>query len=334
MRWPPRDRRGSPRRRELLDRRQPASGTTLVQRLACEIPGVRMPPETHFFTRASPPTSSPTSDSRSRGTNLAAVVRRFAEAEHSGGLEVDVEGVLTELGGICERPYDLFEALVRQLAGPADVWGEKTPNHLVWWRPISRAAPWMRFVAVVRDPRAVVASNLEMPWRTDRTLPAWGDHMHLAFAELWAFLQAQVTELSTELGPERCLVLRYEDVVKDPPATRALLARFLGLSVEGPPQEAPADIVLPWESWKARALDPVTDDRVGSWREQLDPRQANDIALVCRRTMGAFGYHTDLPSWPPVAARWARLGPTSLVRLARLARGRRHHLHRVERYRL
>jgi len=25
------------------------SGTTLVQRLACELPGVAMPPETHFF---------------------------------------------------------------------------------------------------------------------------------------------------------------------------------------------------------------------------------------------------------------------------------------------
>ena len=27
----------------------PRSGTTLLQRLACELPGVGMPPETHFF---------------------------------------------------------------------------------------------------------------------------------------------------------------------------------------------------------------------------------------------------------------------------------------------
>ena len=129
----------------------PRSGTTLVQRLACEIPGVRMPPETHFFTRFAidllahhqfPVT----------GPELTDVVRHVAGDDPSTALDIDVDAVVAELDGICERPFDLFQALVRQLAGSAEVWGEKTPGHLVWWRPISKAAPWMRFVAVVRDP--------------------------------------------------------------------------------------------------------------------------------------------------------------------------------------
>jgi len=311
----------------------PRSGTTLVQRLACELPGVRMPPETHFFTRFA---TDLVTNHRFPVINpeLTEVVRSWAGAGHSSGLDVDVDAVLAELEGICHRPFDLFQAAVRQLAGPAEMWGEKTPNHLVWWRPISEAAPWMRFVAVVRDPRAVVASNLEMPWKTDRTLPAWGDDLHLAFAELWAFFQGQVLRLKRELGAGRCLILRYEDVVRDPDSTRLRLAQFLGRPSDAAPQASPSDIVLPWESWKAEALGPVADDRVASWREQLDRRRAREIAVVCRQAMLQFDYSDDLPSWPSAAARAIGLGPIRAARLVRYARARRMHLRTVERTRL
>jgi Sulfotransferase family len=311
----------------------PRSGTTLVQRLACEIPGVGMPPETHFFSDFA---AGLVTDHRFplKGRELTDAVRNFAEAESSSGLDVDVDAVLVDMAGICLRPFDLFEALVRHLTGPAEIRGEKTPNHLVWWRPISVAAPWMRFVAVVRDPRAVVASNLEMPWRTDPTLPPWGDHMHLAFAELWRFFQNQVLAMGRALGPERCLVVRYEDVVKDPAATRVRLARFLDRPTDGSAQTAPAGIVLPWESWKAQALDPVADDRVTVWREQLDRRRATDIAAICRKPMVSFDYTVDVPPWWAEAATGARLGPVPWLRLARYARARRLRLRAIERYRL
>ena len=308
----------------------PRSGTTLVQRLACEIPGVRMPPETHFFTRFALtltrqyrfPLSAP---------QLTEAATAFAAMAWADGVEIDVDAVVADLGGTCGRPMALFEAVVRQLAGPAEVWGEKTPGHLVWWRPVSAAAPWMRFVAVVRDPRAVVASNLEMPWRVDRSLPAWGDRMHLAFAELWSFLQGQVETMAAQLGPDRCLVLRYEDVAADPEATRARLADFLGRPPGLAPQDAPAGIVLPWESWKAQALGPVADDRVAAWRNKLDPRRAADIALVCRRRMRRFGYTDGVPTPVAALAGWTRLGPVAVARLARYGRGRRLHLRTVER---
>jgi hypothetical protein len=306
----------------------PRSGTTLVQRLACEIPGVAMPPETHFFTRFAMGLVA-----RHRfpieGKELVQVVGGFA-ADH-GDLAVDVDAVVGALGGRCAGPFALFDALVRQLAGPAQVWGEKTPNHLVWWRPISRAAPWVRFVVVVRDPRAVVASNLEMPWREDPTLPPWGDQMHLAFAALWAFYQGQVPRMTDELGPERCLVVRYEDVVAEPDGARARLATFLGLDAGATPQTAPAGIVQPWESWKTRALDPVSGDRVSSWEGQLDARRAGEIAVVCRSAMRRFGYTDGVPGLSTATRTWVRLGPRTAVRVARYARGRRVHLRRIER---
>jgi hypothetical protein len=158
--------------------------------------------------------------------------------------------------------------------------------------------------------------------------------MHLAFAELWAFFQGQVLRMTQHLGPERSLVLRYEDVVADPDATRVRLASFLGRPEGGGLQSAPSGIVLPWESWKAQALGPVGDDRIAAWRGQLDPGRAADIAVVCRRAMRHFGYLDGLPPWPAAAARYARLGPVPVARLARYARGRRIHLRTVETYTL
>ena len=189
----------------------PRSGTTLVQRLACEIPGVRMPPETHFFTRYAVGLMARRQFPLDAEA-LAEEIRLFAGGDQVGGLDVDVAAVVDDLGGTCARPFDLFDALVRYLAGPAEVWGEKTPNHLVWWRPISEASPTISFVVVVRDPRAVVASNLAMPWREDRRIPAWGDQVHLAFAALWARLQRQVMAMEHEAyQAQRDFFMRYGD---------------------------------------------------------------------------------------------------------------------------
>jgi hypothetical protein len=183
---------------------------------------------------------------------------------------------------------------------------------------------------VVRDPRAVVASDLDMPWRTDPTLPAWGDHIHLAFATLWSFFQGQVLRMSHELGDERCLVLRYEDVVREPDATRRRLASFLDRPLDAAPQAAPSSIVLPSETWKARALEPVDERRVASWRDRLSPRQAREITVVCRERMRTFGYPLTLTR-PQAARTWMGLGPRNLGRLARYARSRRVRLRAIER---
>ena len=203
--------------------------------------------------------------------------------------------------------YALFDDLVRRLAGPAEIWGEKTPGHLWWWRPISLAAPWMRFVLVVRDPRAVVASLLAMPWQEvdESALRALGGRLHMALAARWAFDQQIASALLRDLGPSRVLLLRYEDLVADPAAARSSIAGLLGPlrpsapsvpsvssapSLPGRMQEAPASVVHEWEHWKKRAMGDVASDRLDSWRSELGTERAEEVAWVCRKQMPRFGY--------------------------------------------
>ena len=63
-------------------------------------------------------------------------------------------------------------------------------------------------------------------------------------------------------------------------------------------------VVLPWETWKTRAFDPVTLDRVAAWRSNLSASQSRDIAAVCQRQMRLLGYD---PSMRGVEATLRRL---------------------------
>jgi hypothetical protein len=195
----------------------PRSGTTLVQRLACELPGVRVPPETHFFSLFARGLTK-----RRRfpleGDALREELDSFARLDTSRSFQLEPHALMERLGGRCETVVQLFGVIVRHLARDADVCGEKTTDHLLWWRPLSRALPRLKLVAVVRDPRSVVASNLAVPW---------GMTSHVVLAERWAADQREVAQARAELGSKRCLILRYEDVVAAPTEARARISALL-----------------------------------------------------------------------------------------------------------
>ena len=265
------------------------SGTTLVQRLLCELPGVVVPPETHFFDifvpellrRGGPPYNE---------VRLRREIEAWLSLPQLAGTELDIDDALGRLGGRCDNLADLFAALLRAVAPDSRILGEKTPNHLHWWMPLSRAFPDCRWVAVVRDPRAVVASTLRTPWGREMFHPRWGEDLHVALAVRWRVEQELVEQLAGTLG-DRCLLLRYEDVVRDPHGARSLLARHVG-AVDAVGHQAPplGSIAHPWETWKVQAAGPITSDRGDAWRRELAPRQQRVVTAVCAARMRRLGY--------------------------------------------
>lgn len=257
----------------------PRSGTTLVQRLACEIPGVAVPPETHFLYFFA-------ADLHRRrrfpldATAIRDEIALYSGLDNSRDLEVDADAVVAQLGGSCRSILELFSALVRHLAGPADLYGEKTPGHVVWWEKLAAAAPAMKFVAVVRHPAAVVASWVE----------AWPHDSWAAAAERWRLDQSHVGEMADARGPDRTLVLRYEDVVRDPDAARTMLARFLDREPPAAPTMPERALFLSWETWKSRSLDPVDAARADAWQSALTAEQVAFVAETCSGGMARFGY--------------------------------------------
>jgi hypothetical protein len=306
----------------------PRSGTTLVQRLACELEGVRVPPETHFFRRFGPgllrrqpfPIDGP---------SLIEVLERFARLETSAGMQINPVQIVEELGGACHSLVELFEAIVRHLAGPAALYGEKTPKHLYWWLPLTRAVPDLKLVAVVRDPRAVVASSLRV---------SWGRRSLIRLAERWASDQREVARATAILGPSRFLVLRYEDVVVDPASAYRALGGFLHMS-QGRSnhrgqanQEVRSLLFVPRErTWKGRAADPITPDRLEAWRSFLSPKEAAIVGAICQRGMRRFGYRSETPGSLKAAFVLGRLHPRAQAERVLFRRMRRRYQRGIER---
>lgn len=282
----------------------PRSGTTLVQRLVSELDGVRVPPETHFFTdfvwvvrqRWVFPLE---------GTALREALHEYCARPYLRGLRIDPEAIAEHLGGSCPTMLDLYSAVVTEMAGPADLVGEKTPGHLLWWRPLTAAAPQMKLICVVRDPRAVVASQLNLGW----------SRHHVMTAQRWRDDVRRIRAASEALGEERCLVLRYEDVLESEDRARSTLAGFLGaLPGSGPASEdPPAAFFAPWEQWKAGALGPADPSRAAAWRDELGERQVREIEAVCSEDMSAVAYPTSSGTAPGRGAR-VRLPPTAQLR--------------------
>lgn len=300
----------------------PRSGTTLVQRLACELPGVQVPPETHFFT-VYVPTLLARRGFPLAGDELREELRRYAGLTVTEPLDLDVEAVFDALDGRAAGIAAMYDAIVTQLGGSAAVLGEKTPGHLLWW-PLLARMPGRRFVAVVRDPRAVVASAAQVPWGMDD--PA-------LIAQGWRYDQREVDAAARGLG-DRLVVLRYEDVVRDPPSAKSRIADLLAVLVPepaldaddvsvgpGPGSDGPALFNQREQAWKWRATEPTTSERVDAWRAELERDDVALIERVCGRAMLRFGYKLDTT---PTARRraTAHLNPDRRARLLRHRAGR------------
>jgi hypothetical protein len=299
----------------------PRSGTTLVQRLVSELPGVRVPPETKFLQRLHRfrwrfPLEGPELRDALRACSMSA-----------GVSSPDLGRMIDRLGGRATGPLGIWEAVLRESAGDgATLYGEKTPLHLRWWRPLSVALPSLRIIAVVRDPRGVVSSWLEVPFGPR------GENRVVRMAQTWKQDQHEVVRATNRLGSARCLVIRYENAVMDPAAARRRIAEFLGINfgAHDPIRSVTADeLFLSWEVWKDRAVGEITRERIDAWRESLDPSQVRIVEAICRRGMTRFGY----PVSTPLVRSWVvklGLGPKATVPLrAQIRRLNRRRLERT-----
>lgn len=256
------------------------SGTTLLQRLACELPDVWVPPETHLWSVLLSPGFAATwpLDRTEAARLLDAAAKRSGPA--LGALDPD-----RLLDGMDEpvRPWLLFERLVHELA-PAgrDILGEKTPNHLLAAGPLLREHRDLRLVVTVRDPRDVHASLLDVPWGGDDVVRnAWR----------WRLRYGHVAELATAFGPQRVLTVRLEDVVADLDGARRRLAGFLGVDHGVVP--LPADghgLFGDAEPWKHQAVGAADPARAARWRERLDPEVATTVWRITADIAASWGY--------------------------------------------
>jgi hypothetical protein len=191
---------------------------------------------------------------------------------------------------------------VERPAGKAPgIWGDNTPRYVSLIPELDRAFPDARYIHVVRDPRDVVRSALEV-W--------FGGNTALTAAEEWvervgAGLAAQ------HLVGDRLLVLRFEDLLREPGPTLARVARFLDVDDRFRPNDTDGDAasVASQEHLK-RVAEPLDPGVIGKYRDGLTAAQIRDVEQLCQPFLRAFGYPVEpwQASWNPTPrfGRYAR----------------------------
>ena len=288
------------------------SGTALVRSLLNGHPEIHIANETHFFD-----------DLRRRvpiegrlGPDEQAVVVDYFRAlthrpyGHFGDPErgwLDAAALSARAAALGGRADDFLRAYCEVSAIHDDgrvarIWGEKTPRHIFRVDEILEAFPDARVVAMVRDPRAVVASYKK--WRNQGGLPGADDPAHEAklaaeaertrrsyhpvlLSLLWRGQANAAAAALDRHGTERVWLQRYEDLVVRPEATGRGMTEWLGLEF------VPEMLDVPMHNSSFSTFDEgkgVTAEAVERWRDVLDPSEVAAVQRTCAALMASNGY--------------------------------------------
>lgn len=227
----------------------PRSGTTLLQSLLAAHPRVLSFPESHFFTLGF-------------GGNFSDRLRkRLLGGWHLEQVFRDWLRRIGDMGFAPTAPVRrtwrrkrMVAQFVAQLddwtrRADKDVWIEKTPMHIDHIHQIVRYIPDARFLHLVRDGRAVVASLYEV---TRRYPERWGGPRAIDACIAQWNLCLKITQRYR--GQPNHYLVCYEHLVRDPETVLRGICAFLGIEWRHSMLEdmghAAEKIVLSEEAWK------------------------------------------------------------------------------------
>lgn len=279
------------------------SGSTLLVRILNAHPSIAVAEESLFVMSLAPRYERISWDEKR--------VRRFArdlwyeERMHRWGLQAEaLEESLVELTSeatfarLCARVY-AAGAVARGKSGEL-LLGDKNPHYALFVPRLARLFPRARFIHLVRDYRDNILSYRNV--RFD--LFSVG-----GLAYRWTKYNEGILA-AAQHQPERCLRVRFEDLVREPESTLRRICAFL---------EVPftrdllrfherSGVELAWHQHASRPPDP---DRTARWRHAMTARQRAIADRICQPLGEALGYPPERAAVP--ARAWAGVAAGSAL---------------------
>lgn len=203
-----------------------------------------------------------------------------------------------ELGGGRDAYFETFCQLAAARQS-ASIWGEKTPRHVFRIDDMLAAFPGGRVIALIRDPRAVVASYRDWSLKAgaaqsaeeaafDRRTRMTYDISVAALAWRAAINAAEAAQ--RRHGAQAIRLLRYEDLVSAPEREIGALCDWLRVPFETRMLEVP--MVNSSHSGIAANVDSrgLSVENLERWRDKLDAGEVSAVEHFTRAQMARFGY--------------------------------------------
>ena len=265
----------------------PRSGTTLLRNALNRHSRIAICRETEFrhYVYRRRAAFGPLSDRRNRER----VVREYLSLERIRRTLLDLDDLAQCLMEEGDSYPTLFSSMLRfyMRAHRKQRWGEKTPDHAFFAETLLAWYPGATVIHILRDPRDVVASLMDLP-----AFP----NSALGNANLWLTFNRAAIRASRQPG---YVLVRYEELVADPERELGRLCAFIGESFSVQMMEPKPDPTAD-RPWFQRAEGPIVSSRVEIWRERLSERDAGLVEWYIGSEMEAFGY--ERAATPPSSA--------------------------------
>ncbi|MDA8378229.1 MAG: sulfotransferase [Planctomycetia bacterium] len=296
----------------------PRSGTTMVAAILDRHSDIAISPETYFFQAMKDVNDTPSARPRQQ------IMDHLLNAYGMRDLKLQSEDVCPLLNGTEFTPRHILQAVLtayqRQRGKP--LIGEKTPRHIMQAGKLLAWYPEAKMIFVIRDGRDAVASILKVPWRNHEIV-----RLHAATWRRYMKVAYQIHQRD----PNRCIFVKYEDVLSHPEVQVRRLDHFCGVPFEAQQVSAsvPTQVVPKWEEpWKLLATGPIEPDHIGNWRTIFTPEDQWALNDTMRPYLKLFGYRDYTLSGCPMPRRlWLaatglllRTGETRKIYRSALAR--------------
>lgn len=293
------------------------SGTTLMSVVLGKSDRILCMNETHFFGECWDPRVP--AESLSESDLQEATAKIFARLER-GILKAEVTDedrlkarqFLKQLPAEQRNPRDVYLAVTAQFTQHAGktIPCEQTPRNIFYARRLLDLYPNARVVHMLRDPRAVMASQKKR-WRRRQlaavklpfyhTVRVWANYHPLTMSQLWKRATAIALKLRAENHP-RFLTVRFEDLLQEPEPTLRRVCDFLGVDFD-PKMLQVGQINSSHQSSVGGARPGLNKEAIDAWRNVLAPGEIGITERVCRAPMQSCGYGLDQGDGPGLGTR-------------------------------
>jgi hypothetical protein len=247
-------------------------------------PQIAIAPETHYW--ASNWRIAKDQDISDDQT-FEAFWQKFVDGKWFSHLGLEPQPLFQKMLGDKHRSFvSIFQTVMGAYAESVgrERWGEKTPGHYAHVDDLLKFFPDAKIIFSFRDPRAVCASLLRVPW---------GNRYVTFHAKRW---RHAFQAWESHRDNPNVTVVRYEDVVLNPNETLSKVCDFLGESFH-PEMVNRQDCSMPnlREGWGEQHIEQATSNEVSTaaidkWKTQLSKSQLTKVEALVGSKMTQLNY--------------------------------------------